>query len=255
ATFRFYAELNDQLPRELRQVDVVRRFTGAPAVKDAIEAIGIPHTEVDLILVDGEPVGFEEPLRDGARVSVYPVFEAMDVAPFARLRPEPLRQPRFVLDVHLGRLARLMRLGGLDVHFSPDHDDEALAAISRDERRTLLTRDRGLLKRSAVTHGYWVRETHAERQLVEVLRRFDLVRLLRPFTRCAVCNERLNPVPKETVGAELPERVRARFDAFLRCEGCARVYWAGTHHARIGCVLARAARQATTADGAGPDAR
>jgi hypothetical protein len=109
ATFRFYAELNDFLPVGDRQRDVVRTFLGGPSVKDQIEACGVPHTEVDLILVNGCSVGFDHRLGDGDRVSVYPVFEALDVTMVVHLRPRPLREPRFVLDVHLGKLARRLR--------------------------------------------------------------------------------------------------------------------------------------------------
>lgn len=238
ATFRFYAELNDLLPAERRGVAFEHAFTGRPAVKDAIEALGVPHGEVDLLLADGEPVDLAWRLRDGARVSVYPVFEALDLGPIARLRPAPLREVRFVLDGHLGRLARHLRMLGFDARWRADAPDDELAAVSVAERRVLLTRDRGLLMRRAVTHGVLIRATDPLRQLAEVVERLDLRRALAPFTRCLRCNAPLEEVAKDEVAPSLPPRVRERHDAFRRCPGCGRVYWAGTHHRRMEQLIA-----------------
>ena len=238
AEFRFYAELNDFLPRSRRGTSFVHRFSGSPSVKDAIESLGVPHAEVDLVLADGESVGFSFRLRDGVRVAVYPTFESIDVAPLTRVRPEPLRDLRFVLDGHLGRLARHLRMAGFDAWWRGDASDEELAALSAAERRVLLTRDRGLLKRSQVTHGYCVREALPARQLAEVVRRFDLARSVAPFRRCLRCNDPLEPVAKEAVAERLPPRVRERHADFRRCPACGRVYWAGTHHRRMERLLA-----------------
>ena len=128
ASFRFYEELNDFLPRENRKRAFDYAFNGTPAVKDAIEAIGVPHTEVDLILVDGVSVGFAHLLQGGERVAVYPTFERLDISPLNRLRPQPLREPRFILDVHLGKLARYLRLAGFDAAYGDEADDAAIAA-------------------------------------------------------------------------------------------------------------------------------
>lgn len=238
ASFRFYAELNDLLPAARRGIAFTHAFTGTPSVKDVIEALGVPHTEVDLVLADGESVGFGWRLHDGARVSVYPVFETIDVASVTRVRAAPLREPRFVLDVHLGRLARHLRMLGFDAVWEGDADDAALAATSARERRILLTRDRGLLKRRAVTHGYCVRSSAPAQQLAEVIRRLDLARAIAPFTRCIRCNGALAPVEKAEVADRLPPRVRERHQSFRRCGGCGRVYWAGTHHERMSRVVA-----------------
>lgn len=236
AIFRFYAELNDFLPPERRQKDFTYRFNGTPAVKDAIEALGVPHTEVEMILVEGEPVGFEHHLRDGERVAVLPMFEALDVSPLLRLRSRPLRRPRFVLDVHLGRLARHLRMLGFDTWYRNDAADQELSAISASEHRILLSRDRGLLKRSEVTHGYHMRRTDPEQQLAEVVDRFDLWSLLEPFTRCLVCNARLEPVEAAAVEGRVPARVLAAHappGAFRCCPGCGRIFWPGSHHAAM----------------------
>lgn len=159
-----------------------------------------------MIVVNRESVNFAYQLRDGDRVSVYPVSEALAVSPLVRLDPPPLREPRFVLDVHLGRLARILRLLGFDCIWRNDLTDEDLAAISVSEQRILLTRDRGLLKRAEVAHGYLVRESDRRRQTIEVLRRFDLFRTTSPFGRCLECNGTLEPVAKEDMEHRLPAR-------------------------------------------------
>jgi uncharacterized protein with PIN domain len=233
ARFRFYAELGDFLPPGLRQAPFEREFLDGAPVKDTIESFGVPHTEVDLILANGESVDFSYVVKDGDVISVYPMFEALDIAPLLKVRPQPLRDPRFVLDAHLGRLARYLRMMGFDTLYRNDYADPELARISRDEHRILLTRDRGLLKRSAVTHGYCVRETAVRRQLAEVLRRFDLARAARPFGRCLRCNGALEAVSKQEVAASLPPRTLELYDEFLRCPGCLGVYWKGGHYRRM----------------------
>ena len=238
ARFRFYAELNDFLPPGRRGVEFAHEFHGGPSVKDVIESLGVPHTEVDLVLADGESVDFSWILREGARVSVYPVFESIDIAPLARVRPAPLREVRLVLDVHLGRLARYLRMLGFDARWRNDERDEEIARIASAEHRIVLTRDAGLLKRRIVTHGYRVREADPRRQLAEVSHRLDLFGSIAPFRRCLCCNALLETVRKEDVAGELPPRVRERHDAFRRCPSCRRVYWAGTHHQRMERLIA-----------------
>jgi uncharacterized protein with PIN domain len=233
ARFRFYAELNDFLPPLRRFIEFPSGFPDGATVKDRIESLGVPHTEVDLILVNGQAVDFAYRVHDGDRVSVYPVFEAFDIAGLTRLRPEPLREPRFVLDTHLGKLAAYLRLMGFDTLYRNCWADEQLAQVSRDERRILLTRDVGLLKRGAVTHGHFMRETNARRQLAEAAQRFDLARLAKPFSRCLRCNAQLEPVAKEDVRSQLPARTAAFYEEFRRCPDCLRVYWKGGHYRRM----------------------
>jgi uncharacterized protein with PIN domain len=237
ARFRFYAELNDFLPPERRFAEFAHEFPAGASVKDRIESLGVPHTEVDLILVNGEPADFARALADGDRISVYPVFEAFDIAAVERLRPEPLRTPAFILDVHLGRLAAYLRMLGFDTAWRNHAADAELAGISRDERRILLTRDVGLLKRSAVTHGYFVRETDARRQLLEIVRRFHLARLAKPFSRCLRCNIPLEDAPAEEVLGSVPPRAAALHTEFRRCPACRRVYWPGSHYRRMRALI------------------
>lgn len=230
AQFRFYAELNDFLVGRKRQKSFPYSFTGKPSVKDAIEAIGVPHPEVDLIVVNGESVGFDHHLTDGDRVSVYPMFESFDISPVIRLRPEPLRDTRFVLDGHLGKLARLLRMLGFDSLYRRDFTESGIVDVSSEEKRIILTRDIELLKANAVTHGYWIRSTSPNRQVSEVLERFDLHSQIRPFRRCMVCNATIGSVEKDAVIESLPNKVRERHDEFYRCAGCGKVYWKGTHY-------------------------
>jgi uncharacterized protein with PIN domain len=233
AFFRFYAELNDLLAPSRRSISFEHPCNGQSTVKDTIESLGVPHTEVDLILVNSEPVDFTYRVHAGDLVSVYPVFESIDIAPVARVRPEPLRQTRFVLDTHLGRLAAYLRMLGFDTQYDNHASDQDLARTSRDEHRILLTRDRGLLKRSAVTHGHLMRETSPRRQLAEVVERFDLHRSIALFTRCLRCNTPLHEVAKESVAGRLPERTRQLHSDFLICDTCGRVYWYGSHYQRM----------------------
>ena len=233
AECRFYAELNDFLPRRHRFVTVVRLFEGEVSVKDLIEAAGVPHTEVDLVIVNSESVDFTYRVRDGDRIAVYPAFEALDIGPIASVRPEPLREPRFFADAHLGRLARHLRLLGFDTAYERDCDDAHLAATAAAESRIVLTRDGGLLKRNVVTHGMFVRAQQPRAQLLEVARRLQLLSRFKPFTRCLECNGALTAVSKYEIAALAPQRAWHSHQQFVRCTRCGRVYWAGTHHERL----------------------
>lgn len=237
--FRFYEELNDFLPPARRKVTFEHPFQRRASVKDMIEALGVPHTEVELILVDGVSVGFDHIVRDGERIAVYPVFEAFDVSEHLKIRPSPLRLTRFVLDVHLGRLARYLRLAGFDCLYRNDYADAELARISADEHRILLTRDRLLLRRRVITHGYCLRSDQPAEQLVEVFNRFQLHDCARPFRRCARCNGELVDVPKAAVEHRLKPLTRRYYQHFRMCTSCERVYWRGSHVERIEALIGR----------------
>ena len=230
---RFYEELNDFLPRERRKKSFRHRLRGAHSVKDLVESLGVPHTEIDVILVDGESVGFERRLTGGERVAIYPTFERFDVSSVTRLRPEPLREPKFIADVHLGKLARYLRLLGFDTVYERELDDAAIASRSRAEHRIVLTRDRALLKRSEVTHGHAVRSMDADAQLLEVVEAFDLRARIAPFSRCLKCNGTVRSVARELVEHSLPKYTRLAYDRFFRCERCRSVYWPGAHFAHL----------------------
>lgn len=237
ATFRFYEELNDVLPPPKRKNVISYEFSVAPSVKDAIEAIGVPHTEIDLIVVNGESVGFDYKLRDGDRVAVYPTFESMDISPVTRLRREPLRSTAFIADVHLGKLARILRLLGLDTAFNPAFSPAEVKRVAGKEQRIILTRSRSLLRSADVTHGYLVRSADPLEQAREVLDRFDLRRDLKPFTRCTACNGMLCSVPMDEIRHRLPRGTAARFREFRRCSGCDKVYWKGAHVRQLNALV------------------
>jgi len=249
AEFRFYEELNDFLAPVRRKRAFPIPIDRGRSVKDAIESAGVPHTEVDLVLVDGVSVAFEHVLRGGERVAVYPVFERLDIAPVVRLWPSPLRDTRFVLDTHLGKLARHLRLAGFDCLWENDFRDEEIVALSVVQKRVILTRDKGLLMRRAVERGHFVRETDSERQLGEVLRAFQLERSLRPFSRCRVCNTPLREAAKESVRGRVPAAVWKQLDAFTACPQCGRIFWRGTHYERLRRILRAAGVPGTIGSG------
>ncbi|MCH8130837.1 MAG: Mut7-C ubiquitin/RNAse domain-containing protein [Acidobacteria bacterium] len=242
ATLRFYAELTDFLPRNLRSGTVTRHFDVAGSVKDLIEACGIPHTEVDLIVANGRSVDFSYLVSDGDRISVFPVFESFDITPIVKVRPDPLRMVRFVADNHLGRLASFLRLLGLDTLYQRDWTDPELVRISTSQQRILLTRDVGLLKHGSVTHGYYVRAADPREQVTEVVRRFHLARHLTPFSRCMACNGELIPVAKKDIVHRLPPETSRHVDNFRVCSSCDKVYWQGAHHPELRRIVAAARR-------------
>jgi uncharacterized protein with PIN domain len=229
AFFRFYEELNDFIPPKKHKTRFVYQFADNQSVKDAIEAIGVPHTEVDLVIVNGRSVGFDYHCAENDEVSVYPVFESLNISPLVRLRGKPLRHPAFICDVHLGKLARLLRLLGIDTLYRNDYSDEHIVEISLLEKRCILTRDRGVLKRKAVTHGYCVRSTAPKEQAKEVLKRFDLNALARPFSLCIECNGAISRADQSSVLRELGEKTKECYNEFYKCNSCGRVYWQGSH--------------------------
>ena len=238
AIFRFYAELNDFLPPERREEAFPHAFLLPASVKDMIESLGVPHTEVDLMLVSSIPVHFTYLVEDGDRISVYPSLRSLPISSVIQLRPE-LQEFRFVLDSHLGRLATYLRMLGFDTLYQTQCDDHDLSHTSASQNRILLTRDRGLLKRGEVIWGYFVRATEPRRQLLEVLRRFNIFRLAVPFRRCLRCNSLLQPFSKESVADRLPGRTAQCYHDFRICPSCYRLYWKGSHHERMQHLIAR----------------
>jgi uncharacterized protein len=232
-TFHFHGDLNDFLPREQRQRDLVTTLPETAAVKHPIEALGVPHPEVAAIVVNSRGEGFEYAVADGDDVHVFPMDAEPPLASVVLLRP-PLSGPvRFVLDAHLGVLASYLRLLGFDALYRNDYDDRELAEIAAREGRVLLTRDRGLLKRKIVTYGYCIRETEPRRQIVSVVRRFKLAREVHPWRRCLRCNGLLEGVDKAVILHRLQPKTQRYYDTFQRCTACDRIYWQGSHYARL----------------------
>lgn len=246
-SIRFYAELNDHLPENQRYRTLEKPLDTPTTAKDLIESFDVPHTEVDFILLNSVSAGFAQLVQPGDRMSVYPVFESFDITPELRLRPQPLRETKFVLDVHLGKLAAYLRMLGFDTRYQSCFTDGELAEVSATENRILLTRDRGLLKRSLVTHGYWLRQTDSRYQIAEILDRFDLAGAIRPFVRCMACNTLLEAVAKDQVRSFIPPRVAELHDEFRRCPNCGRVYWKGSHYRRMESWIRELAPRSLTA--------
>jgi uncharacterized protein with PIN domain/sulfur carrier protein ThiS len=234
---RFYGELGDFVDAARRGVAFECDLSTKRSVKDLIESLGVPHCEAFVVLVDGESVAFDRVIAGGERVAVYPEFSELDATGLVVAGAPSPTDGRFVLDGHLGRLAAYLRAGGFDVVHDRDAADDAIARVADDEDRVVLTRDVGLLKRSIVRHGRFVRATSPRRQLVEIVRRFRLADRVSPFTRCLRCNTPLVPATKDDARDVVPPRILARFDEFSRCPTCGRAFWRGTHHARIAAVV------------------
>jgi len=226
---RFYAELNDFLRDAQKKTRFKHELNRRTSVKDLIESLGVPHTEVEIILANDKSVDFSYIVKQQDDLSIYPMFESVDVTPLLKLRDAPLRDTRFVLDCHLGRLARYLRQFGFDTLYRNDYADDELAHTSASEHRILLTRDRSLLKRSIITHGYFVREFDPRKQLDEVIRRFDLRNQIIPFGRCTRCNGIVEVVNKAAIEHLLEPKTRRYFDEFWQCTDCGQVYWEGSH--------------------------
>jgi uncharacterized protein with PIN domain len=235
ATVRVPAELRFLLPPRRRSAELHVALDGVSSLGHLVESLGVPRTEVGTLLVDGEPVPPAYRPRDGDVVDVLPVR-----------RPQRVQAHRYLLDVHLGTLARRLRLLGLDTAYRNDADDADLVVQAERERRVLLTRDRGLLRRRALTAGAYVRGEVADEQVADVLDRFAPP--LAPWTRCPACNGCLEAVPVEQVAHQLRPGTLRTYRDFSRCLRCGRAYWRGAHAARLGALVERA----TSGQPAGP---
>lgn len=238
ATFRFYGELNTFLAPARRQRTFECPCAQAATTKHMIEALGVPHTEVGLVLVDGAPALFDQLLRDADRVAVFPYFATFDAGALPPLREPPAPILRFVADAHLGGLARMLRMAGFDTLYENNIDDDQVEALAIADARVVLTRDRELLKRRGVVHGRYVHALRPAAQLVEVADRFDLGARAAPFTLCLHCNAPLRAVDKAQVLDQLPTAVRSRHQEFSTCALCHRIYWKGSHWRRMADLLA-----------------
>ena len=237
ATFCFHEELNDFLPSKRRGREFPVPCARNATTKHMIEALGVPHTEVELILVNGQPVGFDRLLRDGDQVAVYPRFDSLAIKPLLRLREWPLPVIHFVADSHLGGLARLLRMAGFDTLYRNDYLDSAIAEIAGRERRILLTRDRDLLKQRGISHGCYVHALKPARQFAEIVARLKLARNFRPFTLCLECNAPVHSIKKLSIFRKLPPSINARHEYFTICDHCGRVFWEGSHWQRMRQLL------------------
>lgn len=243
----FYDELKDffSFDETLMQQDKVavqHVLEQKRSVKDLFESMGVPHTEVDVIMVNGRSVGFDSPVNAGDDIALYPtnskyINQNLGKKSLIHCVPEVQGEYRFILDVHLGRLASYLRMLGFDVLYTNQCDDEELAETSAKEARLLLTCDRLLLMRKIVEYGYFVRSRKIDEQLLEVVKHYRLQQQLRPFTRCMSCNGITHPVDKNAIEHLLEPGTGKYYDEFYQCEKCQKVYWRGNHFDRMQSII------------------
>ncbi|MGW1889643.1 Mut7-C RNAse domain-containing protein [Streptomyces sp. NPDC002004] len=226
----FAPELGTFLPGARRSGPTPVRTDGVSSLGHVVESLGVPLTEVGELCVDGREVPVSHVPSSG---------ETVEVRTVTRPQPVPGAPLRFLLDVHLGTLARRLRLLGVDAAYdAEDPGDAALAARSAAERRVMLSRDRGLLRRRELWAGAYVYSDQPDDQLRDVLGRFapDLA----PWTRCTACNGSLKDATKDEVADQLEGGTQRSYDVFAQCVECARVYWRGAHHDRLERIVGSA---------------
>jgi uncharacterized protein with PIN domain len=221
ATFVFFGRLNDFLPRDKRNQHLAVHFRGRQTLKHLAESLGVPHPEIGRVQVNGQERALDSITEDNDRVEIHPIPNGLTV------------EPRFILDIHLGRLAAYLRMLGFDCLYENDYDDDTLAQLTENEGRILLSRDRRLLMRKSISVGYCLRSLEPLEQLPEVIERFDLAKRIAPFHRCLRCNHLLEPVAKQDVLERLEPLTRLYFDEFQICPACKQIYWKGSHYERM----------------------
>jgi len=226
-----HGDLGFFLRSRTRHGSIQRSLDEKTSVKDVIESCGIPHPEVNAILVDGHPVGFAHTVASSVELDVFPVENCDPRLKKKRFQVSCIRM--FVADGHLGKLTRNLRLLGFDVAYDQQANDRKLLEVMTRENRALLTRDRRLLMHAIVQHGYCPRSQNADQQTIEVIRRFDLLSSIAPFTRCLRCNERLQQVAKADVIEKLEPLTKIYYEQFRRCTGCGQIYWPGSHFEKL----------------------
>ena len=227
--FRFYEELNDFLPKYRRKTNFEAKFKGKRSIKDMIEALGVPHTEIDLILVNGKSVDFNYILQNKDRVSVYPVFESLNITDVTLLRKIPLRQNKFIADINLGNIVKYMRLLGFDLYYDSLLSTRKIIDISKRENRVILTKNRKLLKFKDVTHGIFIRPGTTTEQIRRIIDYLDITDNIKPFSRCLRCNTLLKSVLKENILDKIPPKTKEFCDEYVQCRSCDKIFWKGTH--------------------------
>lgn len=234
----FWGNLKELLRPPFRgQKKVAYDLTRQASVKDIIEALGVPHTEVGRLTVAGREISFAAPGAAADTLEVYPLSPPVDVTTPTLLRPEPLPGITFAVDMNVGKLATLLRMAGFDTFYRNEISDPELIEAAVRERRILLSKDKDLLKRKEVIFGYLVREIQPERQLAEIVQLFGLKGQFKPLSRCLRCNGLLQPVGKEEIIAQLEPLTQKYYDSFRQCPGCGRIYWPGSHRDKMLLVL------------------
>ncbi|MCK9295364.1 MAG: Mut7-C ubiquitin/RNAse domain-containing protein [Desulfobulbaceae bacterium] len=207
------------------------------SVKDLIESFGVPHPEIEEIVVNGEMVDFAYIVEDGSQIEVFPISSQSNFFKPSLLRPDSLEFHRFVVDINVAKLASKLRQLGFDTLLPRNCDDAGLAAIAGCQRRILLTRDRNLLKRKIVEFGHLVRAEFPNDQLVEIIKLFGLKDKIKPYSRCFLCNGLLEPVAKEDILPFLEPLTKKYYHVFQRCLDCKKIYWFGSHRGMMDAIL------------------
>ena len=220
AQFKFHGRLADFLPPQNKALWITYSFANRPAIKDAIEAMGVPHVEIGEIILNGQLVSLSHSLVPDDRVEAYPIVQ------------EDASQ-KFVLDVHLGKLARLLRLLGFDTQYQNNYTDKEIVVLAQAQQRVVLTRDVGLLKHKSIRWGYWLRSQQPMEQAREVIYRFALNYFFKPFTRCLSCNGLITPIAKEAIASQLLPNTFLHFSEFYQCQSCKKIYWKGSHYEKM----------------------
>ncbi len=232
--FRFYGELKDLLDVNHRHGMVRHRFKGKQSLKDRVESLGIPHTEIAMMLKGNNQLNFSYPVKDGDRICVFPSsWQDIKLPREKNLQPSPPPAMKFVLDCHLGKLANFLRVLGFDTLYSNSFDDPELAKIQEKEKRILLTRDKGLLQRRRVKWGCYLHSDSPRQQLREVVIRYDLHDRMQEFGRCPGCNHTLENVSKEEIIDRLEPLTKKHYDSFKICRSCDKIYWRGSHYEKL----------------------
>ena len=229
--FRFYSRLNLFLDKSSHKKELIHSFFGRQSIKDRIETIGIPHTEVHLILENGTPVDFKHQARGGTLYSVYPFFHNLDLTEDMQLRVPYKGKPKFILDTHLGKLARYLRFYNFDTVYQNKYKDKKIVDIAVEDNRIILTRDHGLLKRKRVVYGFFIHHDDPIYQLASVVDRYNLFSYdLKTNSRCPLCNKSLQKVPKQKIVDRLEPLTKKHYNDFQICVNCDKIYWKGSHY-------------------------
>ena len=227
ARFTFHGRLNDFLKRDQRGTSIIIKFRGQQSIKHFAVSLGAPHPEIGRVQVNGREGNVNDITQDGDQVDLYPIENGCPI------------QPRFILDCHLGRLTAHLRMLGFDCLYQSDYEDPRMTEIAIQDNRILLTRDRRLLMRKVLQHGYCLRSLNSLEQLKEVLERFDLAGRISPFHRCIRCNHPLETVDKELIFHRLEPLTKKYFDEFHICPACSQIYWKGSHYEKMQNVVER----------------
>lgn len=244
--FRFYEELNNYLPEELRKVWFDYHTEKNSTMAEVIKSIGVPLEEIDLILVNQQAKKSSYTLQNNDRISVYPIFETFDLTRSGHLHDKPLRNPTFICDVHLGKLCKLLRMLGFDTLYSNNYTESKIVSLAKKENRIILSKSRSLVKSPSVTHAFGIRSADPLEQIRDITEKLQLANNLHPLTRCLKCNNLIEAVEKEKIAKKLEKRTNRYYNEFFICPSCNQIYWKGSHYENMLKYIDQKIRNKTT---------